>query len=94
MGIGFMTRKPFSLSLVFFFAFVSYHFSSFRGAAAQVTKRLGPGCLFFLFGKRGWSWGVDVRENSEVKWEMHYRGKGKAGRTTHSRSFFLLVLRN
>lgn len=36
---------------------------------------------------------MDVRENSEVKWEMHYRGKGKAGRTTHSRGFFL-VLRN
>lgn len=75
----------------FFFAFVSYHFSSFRGAAAQVTKRLGPGCLFFLFGKRGWSWGMDVRENSEVRWEMHYHGEGKAGRTTHSRSFFFFL---
>lgn len=52
MGIGFMTRKPFSLSPVFF-AFGSYHFSSFRGAAAQVTKRLGPGCLIFYSGSVG-----------------------------------------
>lgn len=69
--------------------FIPLFFVSWSCCAGN--KKAGSWMFDFLFGKRGWSWGMDVRENSEVKWEMHYRGKGKAGRTTHSRGFFFSV---